>query len=92
MLTNAELEAAGFDQRPAVTLKSTPGYAVHEGEADRAAAVGQGIGMEGSGWSEKGLEPGDGGEETLGRWMGWRKGRHYDVENEGLVLKDKAKL
>ncbi|KAF1962581.1 alpha-methylacyl-CoA racemase [Byssothecium circinans] len=89
---NAELEAQGFDQRPAVTLKSTPGYAVQEGDSGRPAAVGQGIGWEGSGWSEKGLEPGKGGEETLSRWLGWLKGRHYDAENQGLVLKDTAKL
>lgn len=92
VFTHAELEAQGFDQRPAVTLKSTPAYAVHEGDAGRPAAVGQGIGWRGSGWSEKGLTPGEGGEETLGRWMGWTKGRQYDVENSGLVLKDTAKL
>jgi len=92
VLTNAELEAQGFDQRPAVTLKSTPGYAVHEGDSGRPPAVGQGIGYEGSGWSERGLKPGAGGEETLSRWLGWTKGRQYDVQNEGLVLKDTAKL
>jgi alpha-methylacyl-CoA racemase len=92
VFTNEELENGGFDQRPAVTLKSTPAYAVQEGDAGRPTHAGQGIGWEGSGWSEKGLEPGAGGEETLGRWLGWSKGRQYDVENEGLVLKDTAKL
>jgi alpha-methylacyl-CoA racemase len=92
VFTQAELEAQGFDQRPAVTLKSTPGYAIQEGEDGRPAAVGQGIGWEGSGWIDKGLKPGSGGEETLGRWLGWTRGRHYDVENQGLVLKDVAKL
>ncbi|KAF2646866.1 CoA-transferase family III [Massarina eburnea CBS 473.64] len=92
VFTNAELEAQGFDQRPAVTLKATPGYAVTEGDSGRPPAEGQGIGWEGSGWSEKGLEPGKGGEETLGQWLGWAKGRQYDVEESGLVLKDTAKL
>ncbi|KAJ4293503.1 hypothetical protein N0V90_008786 [Kalmusia sp. IMI 367209] len=92
VFTNAELEAQGFDQRPAVTLASTPGHAIQEGDSGRPAAVGQGIGIEGSGWSEKGLVPGVGGEETLGRWLGWTRGRQYDVEDEGLVLKDTAKL
>jgi alpha-methylacyl-CoA racemase len=92
VFTNAELEQQGFDHRPAVTLKSTPGYAVQEGDAGRPSAVGQGIGCEGSGWSEKGLKPGAGGEDTLAQWLGWSKGRQYDVENQGLVLKDTAKL
>ena len=92
VFTNAELEAQGFDQRPAVTLTSTPGYAIQEGDSDRPAAVGQGIGVGGSGWSERGLVPGTGGEETLSQWVGWTKGRQYDVESGGVVLKDTAKL
>ncbi|CAO2647071.1 Nn.00g079930.m01.CDS01 [Neocucurbitaria sp. VM-36] len=92
VLTQAELETQGFDQRPAVTLKSTPAYAIAEGSDDRPAAVGQGIGVEGSGWSEKGLMPGDGGEETLGRWLGWKKGRQYVEEKGGLVWRDAANL
>ncbi|KAF2269397.1 CoA-transferase family III [Lojkania enalia] len=92
VFTQAELEAQGFDQRPAVALKSTPGYAIHEGGDNRPAAVGQGIGWEGSGWDQKVLVPGTAGEEILGRWMGWSRGRHYDIEHEGLVLKDMSKL
>jgi len=92
VFTQADLEEQGFDQRPAVTLKSSPGYAIHEGDNEREAAVGQGIGCEGGGWSEKGLEPGKGGEETLSTWMGWTKGRHYVEEGGGLVWKDNAKL
>ena len=92
VFTNAELEAQGFDQRPAVTLTSTPGHAIQEGESGRPATVGQGIGVEGSGWDEKGLVPGAGGEETLGRWLGWTKGRQHDIESGGLVLKGTAKL
>ncbi|KAL6704520.1 hypothetical protein ACN47E_008149 [Coniothyrium glycines] len=92
VFTNQELEAAGHEQRPAVTLRSTPSLAIHEGEDGRAAAVGQGVGVQGSGWSEKGLVAGHGGEETLAEWTGWRKGRQYEVEKGGLVWRDGARL
>ena len=92
VLTQQELEAQGFDQRPAVTLKSSPGLAIHEGEDSRPAAVGQGIGVEGSGWIPRGLKAGDGGEETLATWTGWSKGRQF-VDEDGLLgWKDSAKL
>ncbi|KAJ4331772.1 hypothetical protein N0V87_008883 [Didymella glomerata] len=92
VLTQSELEAQGFDQRPAVTLKSSPGLAIHEGDDSRSAAVGQGIGVEGSGWSQRGLLAGDGGEETLSQWTGWTKGRQF-VDEKGLLgWKDTAKL
>lgn len=92
VFTHAELEAQGHEQRPAVTLKGSPGYAVHEGSEGRDAATGRGTGVEGSGWSEKGLVPGQGGEEVLKEWMGWREGRQYGSEKGGLVWKDGAKL
>jgi alpha-methylacyl-CoA racemase len=92
VFTHEELERQGHEQRPAVTLSSTPGYAVHQGEEGRPAAVGQGKGYEGSGWSEKGLKPGTGGEETLKEWLGWSKGKQYDEEKGGLVVQDSAKL
>ena len=94
VFTPRELEAQGFDQRPAVTLKSTPAFAIQEGGDERPAAVGQGIGVEGSGWDQSYFEPGTGGEEILGRWLGWTKGRQYEVsaKDQGLVLKDTAKL
>ncbi|KAI6809904.1 CoA-transferase family III, partial [Hortaea werneckii] len=78
VLTQHELRRnRGFDQRPIVTLRNSPGHAIHEGEAEgRQAAEGQGIGVEGDGWSEKGLRPGEGGEDVLGQWMGWSKGNH----------------
>lgn len=92
VLTQRDLEARGFDQRPAVTLRETPGLAITEGDDDRSAAEGQGIGWEGSGWVEKGLVPGEGGEETIERWMGWTKGRHYEEVDGGLGWKDRSKL
>jgi len=90
VLEQRELEKSGFDQRPIVTLKGSPGKAISDGDADtRAAATGSGIGVEGSGWTTPGLRPGEGGEEVLSRWMGWNKGRHYEVKDGGLELVNK---
>ena len=87
VLTQQELEQQKFDHRPIVTLRNTPGLAIQEGEPeDRPAAEGQGIGVEGDGWSEKGLSPGVGGEDILATWMGWSRGRHYDLKDGGLEL------
>ena len=91
VLTQQELRQRGFDQRPIVTLRNSPGHAIQEGEAEgRPTAEGQGIGVKGDGWSEKGLSPGEGGEEVLGQWMGWRKGVQYEVQDGGLVALEKA--
>lgn len=92
VFTHADLEEAGHEQRPAVTLKGSPGYAVHEGSEGRDAATGQGKGVSGSGWSETGLRAGVGGEETLREWVGWTKGKQFGVEKGGLVWKDGSKL
>ena len=62
-----------------------------DGEAEgRPSAEGQGIGIEGEGWTTKGLYPGEDGEETLAKWMGWSRGRHYDVRDGGLVYVEKG--
>ena len=86
--TQQELEEEGFDQRPIVTLQSTPGLAIHEADSeDRDPATGQGIGVEDGGWASSGLHPGEGGEDVLGKWMGWSRNRDYDVVNGGLELR-----
>jgi alpha-methylacyl-CoA racemase len=92
-----ELEQAGFDQRPPVTLRGSPGLAITEGsdkEKDAAirAAKGQGSGVPGQGWSEPGMRPGVGGEELLDRWLGWKRGRQFNVVNGGLVKNEAGKL
>ncbi|KAF1918612.1 alpha-methylacyl-CoA racemase [Ampelomyces quisqualis] len=92
VFTLDELEAQGHEQRPAVTLTKSPAYAVHQGGDGRDAATGQGRGAKGSGWSEKGLMPGAGGEETLKQWLGWSKGKQFAEEKGGLVWVDGAKL
>jgi alpha-methylacyl-CoA racemase len=92
-----ELERAGFDQRPAVTLRGSPGLALAAGsekEENMAirAAKGQGSGVPGQGWEEKGLSPGVGGEALLDQWLGWKRGKQFDVVNGGLVKKEGSKL
>jgi len=93
VLTNPELEAGGFEQRPIVTLKETPGLALHEGPEGRGPITGQGKGVEGGGWSSGGLTPGEGGEEVIAQWVGWRRGKDYVEVKGGLEVADgKAKL
>ena len=87
VLDNEELEEAGFDQRPVVTLKDSPAHAIAATATQhRPAAEGQGAGVEGDGWRTTGLRPGTGGEKVLHQWMGWSRGRQYDLKNGGLVL------
>jgi alpha-methylacyl-CoA racemase len=77
VLKMGELEKIGFEQRPVVGLKESPG-----------------MGLTGkSGYVGKALRPGEGGEEALKAWMGWKKGREYREEGTGaLVLTEKSKL
>ncbi|KAK2811482.1 Isopenicillin N epimerase component 2 [Emmonsiellopsis sp. PD_5] len=77
VLENEELEAAGYEQRAAVTLSETPALEFGAGEG---------------GWDSEGLSPSKGGEETLASWMGWRRGREFDVVNGALVKVGGSKL
>ncbi|KAF2437021.1 CoA-transferase family III [Tothia fuscella] len=97
VLSHEELESGGFDQRPPVTLRGSPGLAVTDGSAEESdiairAAKGQGTGVEGAGWISHGLSPGAGGEEILQQWVGWKRGRQYDVVGGGLEKKEVGKL
>ena len=93
VLTQKELRERGFDQRPIVTLQQSPGLALYDSESDsRPSAEGQGLGVEGAGWTSKGLPVGDGGEELLARWLGWSRSRHYELQNGGLAKVSKPKL
>ncbi|QIX02283.1 hypothetical protein AMS68_007800 [Peltaster fructicola] len=96
VLDHDELEEAGHDQRPVVTLKDTPGYALAQKDASgRPPAEGQGSGIDGEGWRTMGLRPGVGGEDVLTQWLGWTRGHQYEVKNGGLVLRadtEKSKL
>lgn len=79
VLEQGELEAAGYEQRPAVHLSRTPAFPY---QADKG------------GWTGGGLEPGSGGEETLRAWMGWEPNRDFLVRKDGAVVlpSDRAKL
>jgi alpha-methylacyl-CoA racemase len=66
-----ELEASGYDQRPAVTLRQTPSHPIKSDEG---------------GWTGGGLMPGDGGVETLRGWMGWEPNKDYLVRKDGALL------
>ena len=77
VLKMGELEKAGFEQRPVVGLKESPGTGL-TGE---------------SGYVGSALRPGEGGEEALRDWMGWRKGKEYREDGNGaLVMAEKSKL
>ncbi|KAK4138667.1 CoA-transferase family III [Trichocladium antarcticum] len=78
------------DQRPAVTLRETPCLAVGKDASD--ASHGQGPGVAGEGHVGFLLGPGHGGEATLKEWLGWTRGRQFELEDGGLVLKETAKI
>lgn len=75
VLTHAELEAGGYEQRAAVTLTRTP-----------AMPPGR------SGWDVETLRLGEGGQEALSEWLGWKKGRDYEVVDGGLQARAGSKL
>jgi alpha-methylacyl-CoA racemase len=95
VLEYAELETDPTregDQRPAVTLRGTPSLALSKGPSSRDPSSGQGPGVEGESYIGEVLYPGQGGEEALQQWLGWKRGKDFDVENGGLVRKTSSKL
>ena len=40
----------------------------------------------------KALKPGEGGDEVLADWMGWRRGKDFGLERGALVLRERSKL
>ena len=90
--SHQELNEESFDQRPAVTLKHTPALAIHRREGQRNAAEGQGPGVEGDGWTASVLVPGQGGDALLASWLGWKRGKDFDVQDGGLVKIPPSKL
>ncbi|CZR69059.1 probable alpha-methylacyl-coa racemase [Phialocephala subalpina] len=95
VLEYSELQKDGTregDQRPAVTLRDTPSLAVSSAGPGRDPSTGQGPGVKGEGYTAAMLIPGHGGEETLGQWLGWKRGKDFDVENGGLVRKPSSRL
>ena len=43
-------------------------------------------------WTGKLLMPGENGERFLGEWLGWRRGRDFEVEHGALVKIGKSRL
>ena len=76
VLGQGELQKAGYEQRLAVSLASTPGLGIAEHHA----------------WNGTGLRPGQCGEQILNAWFNWQRGKHYKVENGSLVKIDVPKL
>lgn len=79
------------DQRPSVTLRNTPSFAISQ-NSSQDSSIGQGPGVEGGSYNGKPLYAGQGGEATLNQWLGWERGKHYEVENGGLIGKKHSKL
>ncbi|TVY19682.1 Isopenicillin N epimerase component 2 [Lachnellula arida] len=80
------------DQRPAVTLRGSPSLALSPGPESRDPSTGQGAGIKGGSYAGTTLSPGQGGEEALKKWLGWKRGTDFEVENGGLVKKPSSKL
>jgi alpha-methylacyl-CoA racemase len=79
-------------QRPAVTLRETPALAVSKGSSSRDPSTGQGKGVKGESYFGTTLYPGQGADERLNHWLGWKRGKDFDVENGGFVMKGGSKL
>lgn len=77
VLEMQELEDAEYDQRLVVGLSDTPGL---EPPQDERA------------WYPEGLPPGTGGEETLKEWLGWERGKDFEIQNGALVKVGNSKL
>ncbi|KAJ5104700.1 hypothetical protein NUU61_002047 [Penicillium alfredii] len=77
VLEQSELEAVGYDQRPAVHLSHTPAFSFKADEG---------------GWTGGGLSPGDGGPETLRAWMGWEQDKDFAVREDGALMSPNGKF
>ncbi|QUC19585.1 uncharacterized protein UV8b_03826 [Ustilaginoidea virens] len=77
------------DQRPSVTLRGTPCLAIKPRPEEESDPVkyGQGSGVAGGGYVCEPLAPGHGGPILLEKWLGWRKGEHYDIKGDFYVLR-----
>lgn len=74
-------------QRPAVTLRSSPSFALSQDSANRDPSSGQGPGVSGEGYMPQGLYPGQGGEALLQQWLGWKRDTDFEEVEGGLVKK-----
>lgn len=93
VLTYAELELGGFEQRPMAGLQTSPARAISRGVSGDSSTSGQGPGVEGDGWHPVILSPGPGGERLLQDWTGgWRPDVHYTTVDGALQITDHGRL
>lgn len=92
VLSFRELKTRGFKMRPMVDLNASPGLAVsasldHDDASETGTEYrrGQGDGVRGEGFISDGLVPGAGAEAALRSWLGFERGREYDVVDGGFV-------
>jgi len=78
------------DQRPAVALKATPCLTAPEPASK--PSNGQQDGSERGAYTPTILMPGDGGEKALHDWLGWSRGRQYDIEAGAIILRKEKKF
>jgi alpha-methylacyl-CoA racemase len=97
VLSFAELKSRDFQLRPPVDLTDAPGLAVsankdtsHSAQHQNQTRRGQGGGVKGEGYISQGLVPGRGAEGILKSWLGFEKGKQYDVIDGGHVLLSKG--
>ena len=94
ILSYPELKERDFKIRPAVHLSQSPGFEVGSNDSSKSADLGrsdqksQTSDADGGAYHGQGLIPGDRGENTLKEWMGWTKGKQYDIVDGGGVLLD----
>ena len=85
VLTQDELERAGYAQRPAVYLDKSASYAIAQGNSG-GARDGQGEGVDGAGWTGEVMHPGLEGERILQGWTGWKAGTEFEYRNGSVCL------
>jgi len=95
VLSLEEMRKSGYEQRPMVTLRGSPGLAIVGGGGNEGTGTdverstveaGQGDGVEGDGWTGKILQAGEGGEEVLKLWMGWTRDVDVKVVDGGWEM------
>ena len=86
-LTYPELQERGFRMRPPFHLSHSPGLAV---SSENNARSGQGPGVDGEGFVAQGLHAGEGGEQCVFNWLGWKRGKQYDIKDGGYVVLNQA--
>lgn len=83
------------DQRPSVTLRSTPCLAIKQRPQQGSDPVtnGRGSGVAGDGYEGQLLDPGQGGTARLEEWLGWKQGEQFEIHDGAYSLsRSRSKL